>query len=112
MAHQSRRIRRALALLCLAGAARAQGKAHSVRGTILNGATRAPLSGALVQIQNAATSASARSDADGLVRLSLSAGAYQLIVRRIGYDPIEKQIVLADSSSEFTVALQPQPQRL
>jgi hypothetical protein len=83
-----------------------------VRGTILDGATKSGLGGALVQIQNAATSASGRSDVDGLVRLSVPAGSYQLVVRRIGYEPVQRQIVLSDSSSEFTLSLQPQAQKL
>ena len=101
-----------LILAAIASTAGAQGKTHTVRGTILDGATKTGLAGALVQIQNASNNASSRSDDDGAVRLSLPAGAYQLVVRRIGYDAVQKQIMLPDSSSEFTISLQQQPQKL
>src|SRR4051812_1760815 len=104
--------RAAAACAVFAGTAAGQGRAHVVRATILDGGTRGGLSGALVQVQNASSSASGRSDDDGLVRLSLSAGTYHLIVRRIGYDPVQKEITLPDAGSEFSVSLRPQAQKL
>ena len=107
-----RQSRLALVLLLIAGSSLAAQKTRTISGTIHDLSSKAPLSGALVQLQNAKINVSIRSDEIGEFRLLAPGGAYQMSVKRIGYAPFSKQVTLPDEDSEVNIDLAPLAQQL
>jgi len=83
----------------------APGPPFTKRGQIVDAKTRDPLSDALVELRGQGSRAV--SDADGHVTLSeLAPGSYTLVVERLGYEPLESAVEVADAR-DFMVLLEP-----
>lgn len=100
--------RRALLLLLLAVSAAGQASAQdtgTITGMVLASGTQAPLNGAEVLI--AALNRSSVTDAAGGFRLSnLPAGAHRVLIRAIGFEPLEYDtVVRAGDSTQIRVTM-------
>jgi TonB-linked SusC/RagA family outer membrane protein len=76
----------------------AAARLSSVRGRVSDSASGAPIPSVTVTITSPAHTATARTNANGIyVLLDVPAGRYALQARQIGYQPVERAIVVADS---------------
>jgi len=87
-------------------------QAGSIRGTVVDQATSAPLAGAVIRVRGTSLLAHAN-DLGAFVLKAVPAGDQALIVTRIGYTPVTQPVtVRAGEEAEVPVAMSPAPTSL
>lgn len=99
------------ALTCASHAV-AQGTT-SLRGTVRDSATRQPVSGAIVEFAGPARRHVVRSDEVGEFQVDgVALADYRMVVRRIGYAPLTREVSVMSGMKPLELVLSPVPQSL
>ena len=100
-----------LALTCASHAV-AQGTT-SLRGPVRDSATRQPVSGAIVEFAGPARRHVVRSDEVGEFQVDgVALADYRMVVRRIGYAPLTREVSVMSGMKPLELVLSPVPQSL
>src|SRR5579859_3982107 len=97
-------------LLCSTGGLLAQSPGNTLAGTVTDSITGKPLAGVSVYLNN--TSKGTVSASDGVFRLSLPPGTYQLVVSAVGYATALTEVNGSRLSGLLQVRLRPQATEL
>jgi hypothetical protein len=93
--------------------AAAQAGTHTVSGIVRGSVSDEPLAGAVVDLRAGSIQRFARADQFGAFEVtSVPSGTYRLTVRRIGFDELTRDFVVADRDTAVTLTLVPRAQPL
>jgi hypothetical protein len=102
-----------LALASIATTSASAQTARIVRGVVTDSASRQPLAGALVDIRSATLRITDRTDEEGNFRIrGIPPGQYQVVVLRIGYGEVRRDIEVAGRDVELRLSMRAIAQRL